>query len=725
METPSAFRLVAASKSCLAGLNSLLVSLEAAGTERTSLVPPQTLRNNRDRFKIWASNLGALQEGRASLDFRLRESHLMQSAVHKLLAQLEDVVKRSIEVVRGVRKPFEETLISADEDPWGDSSDDSSSDENHYINTRTELGQNTLAIIQILSDLFKLSFKIRNPATRSSGQSVLKPLLFKKLVRVDDTTTVDLLACFAEFDHHHIEEAFRELRRFVHGRPRLEDVYPALDSPTDSETKEISSPPPAPVDSQGIESDEYLPDYLTERWSKSLTNRRRYFAYWRNHAQKLAKEEEEEADSVEAQPPPMPMPATIAEVEPIAPAVVAATLAETTILSGTEGSTYDRKLDDGIDTISVVSYTSTAFNIDGTVADLPRPPSIQAGQSEFRCPYCWVVCPERHDIGKPWREHILCDPQPYMCTYEDCPDADALYASRSAWLAHEANVHRRVWRCFAHPEPLFTSQDSLERHLESEHGAVLAQSQIREITKLSHTNTVDQRSMCPFCQTRGPFERGLSNHMAFHMEQLACFAVPRSSSADEDVSSCGNNTNSAQGGRSVCSLASVSLNFSDAGFDTSEEEGELEELLISAARFGDEAEVARLLSMGANIDEKHPLSGQTPLSFAARYGNEAVAKLLLETGKVDVDAEDRERQTPLGLAAGNGHEAVVRLLLSTGKVDVVAKDDIDRTPLSLAAEYGNEAVVKLLLETGKVDVNADDIERQTPLSLAAGNGHEL
>ncbi len=76
-------------------LSSLLSSLEVAGKEHTSLMPPQTLKNERDRFKIWAGNLGAFQEGRISLDFRLRESILMQLAVHKLLRQLEDTIKRS------------------------------------------------------------------------------------------------------------------------------------------------------------------------------------------------------------------------------------------------------------------------------------------------------------------------------------------------------------------------------------------------------------------------------------------------------------------------------------------------------------------------------------------------------------------------------------------------------------------------------------------------------
>jgi WD40 repeat protein len=161
------------------------------------------------------------------------------------------------------------------------------------------------------------------------------------------------------------------------------------------------------------------------------------------------------------------------------------------------------------------------------------------------------------------REHILRDLQPYMCTYKECPDADALYASRQSWLAHEVDVHRRVWRCFTHSEPLFTSQDALLQHLRAEHGAVLDPAQIQEIAKRSHAGTIDQRGACPFCQSAGPFQKGLTNHMAFHMEQLACFAVPRGSGVDDDALSQEANTNTAQGGLSATSLVSSSLVFSN------------------------------------------------------------------------------------------------------------------------------------------------------------------
>jgi hypothetical protein len=95
MEMPTSIRLVASSKACLAEFNSLLRLLDAAEPLHKSLMPPQTLRNQRDRFKIWASNLGALQNGRASLDFRLRDSALMQGTVYKLLTQLENMLENS------------------------------------------------------------------------------------------------------------------------------------------------------------------------------------------------------------------------------------------------------------------------------------------------------------------------------------------------------------------------------------------------------------------------------------------------------------------------------------------------------------------------------------------------------------------------------------------------------------------------------------------------------
>jgi hypothetical protein len=270
-----------------------------------------------------------------------------------------------------------------DSDLWGVDSDDSGSDdEDCGINTRTELGQSTLSIIGILSDLFKLAFMIRNPTTRASGHASSKPLLFKKLVDVDGTAAVDAMACYAEFDRRYVEESFRELRRSVHGRPRSD--MDALTGTVSKATSEMSS-----HQDQGLEAES---GYLIDRWSKSLTNRRRYLAYWQNHAQKLAREDDDKAQLEVPDPKPLPLEA------PAAP-----TLAGKTILSGTEASTYDRRLEDDMEALSLASYTSTAYGPDGAAAELPRPPPIGPDQTEFQCPYCCVACPARHASGKAWR----------------------------------------------------------------------------------------------------------------------------------------------------------------------------------------------------------------------------------------------------------------------------------------------------------------------------------
>ncbi len=106
---------------------------------------------------------------------------------------------------------------------------------------------------------------------------------------------------------------------------------------------------------------------------------------------------------------------------------------------------------------------------------------------------------------------------------------------------------------------------------------------------------------------------------------------------------------------------------------------------------------------------------------------EDVMTLLLDRCGGDFDADTRpigSCQSPLLWAAENGHEAVVKLLLSTGKVDIEVRDKNSKTPLLWAAENGHEAIVKLLLGTGKVDIEARDNSGQTPLSWAAENGHE-
>lgn len=125
--------------------------------------------------------------------------------------------------------------------------------------------------------------------------------------------------------------------------------------------------------------------------------------------------------------------------------ISAPSITERSIISGTEASRYDRKLDDMLETQFVISYASTSFDVYGNVVDLPLPPAEAAQGMAFFCPHCGILCPSRHGKDRAWRAHVLQDLQPYVCTYPNCPDGFEMYSSRHAWLEHERLIHRRVW----------------------------------------------------------------------------------------------------------------------------------------------------------------------------------------------------------------------------------------------------------------------------------------
>lgn len=161
-----------------------------------------------------------------------------------------------------------------------------------------------------------------------------------------------------------------------------------------------------------------------------------------------------------------------------------------------------------------------------------------------------------------YRDHILRDLQPYMCTYTECTESNAMYSSKSSWLEHESRTHRMVWRCFEHKD-LFRSKEALVKHLETSH-STLSTVQIQHMAGLAHASTTDERKECPFCLSSGPFEASLPDHMALHMERLASFSVTRHT-GEEDEAAGGSNSGAAQGDRSMSSLRDVSLDFSDVG----------------------------------------------------------------------------------------------------------------------------------------------------------------
>ena len=95
------------------------------------------------------------------------------------------------------------------------------------------------------------------------------------------------------------------------------------------------------------------------------------------------------------------------------------------------------------------------------------------------------------------------------------------------WVDHESSRHRRLYRCYEHPELLYKSPDRLKLHLQMDHASRLTDGQMDSLVELSGVSVSDERSHCPICFEPGPFAKGLENHLAHHLERFAMFALPR------------------------------------------------------------------------------------------------------------------------------------------------------------------------------------------------------
>jgi hypothetical protein len=485
-------------------------ALSACDNPWAQTLDREELEDEFGRFRVWSGNLGALQKGHSSLDYRLRDSPLLSSNALKFLQELEDNLNEAFAIVSGARLPYElqPKPEPTDEDEDNDDGffDEDDDDEDEEGGTRTELGMRFAEIVDITDNLYKLSVRIRTPTIRSRS---LKAATYNPK---DPETGVDLLSTYAGYDLQHIEELLSHLRQ-----PHLDDA----------------------------KSNDF--EYLTARLSAAITLRRRQFKYWKRHRDKLgmSKVPEDEPDTP-AFPPIRPdglQRNDTLEAQPDVPAIVFSGEAPShktgkTLLSGTEATQHHQSLDEIVDTKSVTSYAVTVKDLDGKGVELPPPPRSADGQKDFECPYCYIICPARYGRGRAWKTHLLQDLQPYICTFPDCTASEQLFRSRREWAEHEAS-HRKAWRCPEHPAAIYKSSVGLQDHLRREHADSFPDSQLAAIVTVAETTTIDVRTTCPICCAPAdtPGLGDFHNHLANHLERIATFALPSGLGEDSDGAS--------------------------------------------------------------------------------------------------------------------------------------------------------------------------------------------
>ena len=119
-------------------------------------------------------------------------------------------------------------------------------------------------------------------------------------------------------------------------------------------------------------------------------------------------------------------------------------------------------------------------------------------------------------------------------------------------------------------------------------------------------------------------------------------------------------------------------------------------------------DVKDALTKGADLNVKHPQSGQTCLMVASLLGNTDIVRYLLKNTDVDKYIEENNGYVPTDGAAYQGRADVMTLLIEAGmKPDYFHEDGF--TPLHRACwggEPGHVDTIRVLLEHG-VDMDVE------------------
>ncbi|KAL8626996.1 hypothetical protein Q9189_007311 [Teloschistes chrysophthalmus] len=463
------------------------------------------------RFKVWADNIGAGQQGRASLDYRLREASNYRDVVTQNLRYLLKALNDATSIVSGERQPVDELSSDSDSSDSLSSLDDESRDTDAVpqLSDWTELEQLQISINTFISSLYRVSVIIRENH---------KP--FDRLVKC---AKIDV-SFYEFFDARHVQEK-----------------YPAAAAA------------------------------LTKRLGQANSKRRQYFKYRQQHREKLSQPTPSQNSGIPEHDATKPDLSTFNEIREVPndgeahppPGLQNHSTAQ---LGSTKESTIATSFHppveippplQSVDQISEVgthtSYgTTTSVQIDKLT--VPLAPASASNGREFECPYCYTICrlnpSDSRQQQKQWNRHVLRDLQPYICTFGDCSEANTLFERRRDWIAHELRAHRIEWFCNTPGHKIHDNREEFQNHLCLYHADSFDPDQLDTLTTVMRRPGYNLTFTCPLCSSERfqnlSIDR-IEKHLGRHMEIIATFAlpsgVPESSASQDSVVAQDENSN--------------------------------------------------------------------------------------------------------------------------------------------------------------------------------------
>lgn len=136
-------------------------------------------------------------------------------------------------------------------------------------------------------------------------------------------------------------------------------------------------------------------------------------------------------------------------------------------------------------------------------------------------------------LTRNFRKHVFSDTKPYVCTFENCKQAQVLFENQSSWIKHE-KTHSKIWYCIFCGHHSMESEEELEKHIKETHSKRITEDQLPIITRACTKERLETSVSCPFCGDSAPFStekstdlkiETLYDHMARHLQQVAFSSV--------------------------------------------------------------------------------------------------------------------------------------------------------------------------------------------------------
>lgn len=267
-------------------------------------------------------------------------------------------------------------VISLPSDEDSDVSDIANAETHSLIATATE----------VVNSLYQLSFKIQSSKTGSFKAKFCE--------ETDTDSGLELLSHhYACFDRDHIFGLLQDLRC---GSKTFDDDETLLDR-LGRNSREVDFSKGS-VQVYDLDSND---NTLLTRLSTANTTRRRRFRYWSKHPLRPT-----ESETLVSDPQQSYEAGNRAKMEHEIESGKQSIHVdvEKAICTTLETTNFGTDLNPSIaESPSIDSVATTAFDLDGRIADLPGPPRQALDGLDSVCPYCHVIYPSHNGVGRAWR----------------------------------------------------------------------------------------------------------------------------------------------------------------------------------------------------------------------------------------------------------------------------------------------------------------------------------